>query len=267
MSVLRSVAARGRGARTSVASTGARGAVVTTVVVLLVLLLWQFGTALAGVSDTVLPSPVAIVTEADWGAAFVAAGVTILSTFLGFIVGNLLGLVLAILITSSRLLSDLVYPAAVFVRSIPIVALAPFLILLLGRGAAASAAVAALIVFFPTLVNVILGLRSVPREARELMRVINAGWLFQYVHVRIPFAMPSFVSAIKISAPGAVLGVMTAEWIIGGSGLGRLVVQSWLTLQVPTMWAGVVLSAVVAWLLFSAVSLLERILLGWAVRT
>ncbi|WP_159502082.1 ABC transporter permease [Microbacterium sp. 18062] len=267
MSVLRAVAARGRAPREGVATTGTRGVVVTVLVVALVLVVWQVATTVAGTSGTVLPGPVAIVAEADWMAVLAAAGVTVLSTFLGFIAGNLLGLVLAIAVTSSRLLSDLVYPLAVFVRSIPIVALAPFLILLFGRGAAASTVVAALIVFFPTLVNVILGLRSVPAEALELTRVINAPTWFQYVHVRIPFALPSFVSALKISAPSAVLGVMTAEWIIGGSGLGRLVIQSWLTLQVPTMWGAVVFSAVVAWLLFSAVGLLERMLLGWAVRT
>ncbi len=85
--------------------------------------------------------------------------------------------------------------------------------------------------------------------------------------VRIPFAMPSFVTALKISAPNAVLGVMTAGWIIGGSGLGRLVVQSWLRLDITTMWGAVLVSALVAWLLFSIVNLIERLLLGWAVRT
>ncbi|MFT4306721.1 MAG: ABC transporter permease [Microbacterium sp.] len=267
MSVLRAAAGRERSSRVRVAARGGRQTLVTALIVLVVLAVWQLGTSLAGTSVTVLPGPVTIVTQADWGAVLVAAGVTVLSTFLGFVVGNALGLALAVIVTASRLLSDLVFPLAVFVRSIPIVALAPFLILAFGRGPAASTVVAALIVFFPTLINVILGLRSVPAEAIELTRVINASTVFQYVHVRIPFAMPSFVSALKISAPGAVLGVMTAEWIIGGSGLGRLVVQSWLTLQVPTMWAGVALSAVVAWLLFSALGLIERLLLGWAVRT
>ncbi|MDQ1130481.1 ABC transporter permease [Microbacterium sp. SORGH_AS_0888] len=263
MSVLRTAAGRARAPRLA----GGRQNLVTVAVVLAVLVLWQVGVTVAGTSVTVLPGPLAIATQADWGTVLQAAGVTVLSTFLGFLVGNLVGLVLAVVITASRLLSDLVFPLAVFVRSIPIVALAPFLILAFGRGPAASTAVAALIVFFPTLINVILGLRSVPAEAIELTRVINASALFQYVHVRIPFALPAFVSALKISAPSAVLGVMTAEWIVGGAGLGRLVVQSWLTLEVPTMWAGVVLSAVVAWLLFSAVSLTERLLLGWAVRT
>jgi len=246
---------------------GARGAITTAAVVIVILLAWQIGTSVTGTSVTVLPSPTAIITQANWGTVLAAAGATILATLSGFVVGNIVGLLLAIAVTSSRTVSDIVYPFAVLVRSIPIVALAPFIILAFGRGAAATTVVAALIVFFPTLVNVILGLRSVPEEAIELMKIVNASPVFQYVRVRIPFAMPAFVSALKISAPNAVLGVMTAEWIIGGTGLGRLIVQSWLSLDVPTMWGAVVLSAVVAWLLFSLVTLVERLLLGWAVRT
>lgn len=244
-----------------------RGVLTTVAIIVGVLAIWQVATMLSGTSVTVLPSPSDILMQSDWVVVLVAASRTVLSTLLGFLVGNVIGLMLAVLITASRTLSDIVYPFAVVVRSVPIVALAPFIILIAGRGAAAAIVVAALIVFFPTLVNVILGLRSVPPEAIELMRVVNASRTFQYARVRIPYALPSFVSALKISAPNAVLGVLTAEWIIGGDGLGRLIVQSWLGLNIPTMWGGVVLAAVVAWALFSVASLAEKLLLGWAVRT
>lgn len=240
---------------------------VTTIVVLVVLVIWQLGTWLGNTSANVLPGPVQILVGADWLRVLDAAGSTIFATLVGFAVGNLLGLGLAVLICASRTFSDIVYPIAVVVRAIPIVALAPFITLAFGRGPGATIVVAALIVFFPTLVNVILGLRSVPREATELLKVINASTVFSYTRVRIPFAMPSFVTALKISAPNAVLGVMTAEWIIGGNGLGRLVVQAWLGLDITTMWGAVLVSALVAWLLFSIVNLIERLLLGWAVRT
>ncbi|WP_158861697.1 ABC transporter permease [Leifsonia sp. AG29] len=231
------------------------------------LVVWQLGTSLTGTSVTVLPSPATILTQADWPAIGAATMSTIGSVLAGFALGNLVGFALALLVSASRPLADIIYPGAVMVRSIPIVALAPFITLFFGRGVLSAVVVGALIVFFPTLVNTIVGLRSVPQEALELGHVFNAGPVFQYVRVRIPFAMPWFVSALRISAPGAVLGVMTAEWVIGGAGLGRLVVQSWLGLDIPTMWGAVVLSAVVAWALFSVVSLAERLFLGWAVRT
>ncbi|MBX3098853.1 MAG: ABC transporter permease subunit [Salinibacterium sp.] len=241
--------------------------VVTLIVVVIALVVWQIGITVAGTSANVLPGPVQILLGADWLRVAGAAANTIFSTLLGFAVGNFVGLALAVLICASRTFSDIVYPAAVVVRAIPIVALAPFITLAFGRGPGATVVVAALIVFFPTLVNVILGLRSVPAEALELLKVINAPTVFSYARVRIPFAMPSFVSALKISAPNAVLGVMTAEWIIGGTGLGRLVVQSWLSLDITTMWSAVLVSALVASVLFSIVGLIERALLGWAVRT
>ncbi|MDH6181068.1 NitT/TauT family transport system permease protein [Microbacteriaceae bacterium SG_E_30_P1] len=241
--------------------------VMTAIVVGAVLLIWQLAVVLLGVSPNILPTPSQIAVDANWPVVLESAASTILATLAGFAVGNLVGLALAILICASRTFSDIVYPIAVVVRAIPVVALAPFITLAFGRGPGATVVVAALIVFFPTLVNVILGLRSVPREAIELLAVINASTIFGYLAVRIPFAMPAFVSALKISAPNAVLGVMTAEWIIGGSGLGRLVVQSWLSLDITTMWAAVILSAIVASALFSVVSIAERLLLGWAVRT
>lgn len=240
---------------------------VTTIVVLIVLVVWQVAVSLLGVSTNVLPGPALIAVDANWPLILQAALNTILATLAGFAVGNAVGLALAVLICASRTFSDIVYPIAVVVRAIPIVALAPFITLAFGRGPGATIVVAALIVFFPTLVNVILGLRSVPAETIELLKVMNASTVFGYVKVRIPFAMPAFVSALKISAPNAVLGVMTAEWIIGGTGLGRLVIQSWLGLDITTMWGAVLVSAVVASVLFSIVSLAERALLGWAVRT
>lgn len=240
---------------------------VTVIVVVIALLFWQVAVAVTRTSANVLPGPVQIFAGADWLRVFDAAMNTIFSTLVGFAVGNIVGLALAVLICASRTFSDIVYPIAVVVRAIPIVALAPFITLAFGRGPGATVIVAALIVFFPTLVNVILGLRSVPAEANELLKVINASTVFSYTQVRIPFAMPSFVAALKISAPNAVLGVMTAEWIIGGTGLGRLVVQSWLGLDITTMWGAVIVSALVAFLLFSIVSIVERALLGWAVRT
>lgn len=243
------------------------GAVSTAVVLLVVLVLWDVGVRLSGTSANVLPAPSAIVFEADWSLIFSAATYTTVATLAGFVVGNLTGLVLAIAISASRLVSDLIFPLAITIRSVPIVALAPFITLAFGRGPASSVVVSALIVFFPTLINVILGLRSVPREALELTHVINASAPFTYLKVRLPFTAPAFFSALKIAAPGAVLGVMTAEWIIGGQGLGRLVIQSWLTLNIPTMWGAVALSTAVAAIMFTLVSIAEKLVISWAVRT
>ena len=117
--------------------------------------------------------------------------------------------------------------------------------------------------FFPTLINSLQGLNSVSRESMELMKVLNASRVERYVRVRIPASMPAFFSALGFAAPNAGLGVMTAEWSVGG-GLGHLVITSWLSLQMQTMWAAVVLSAVLAAVLFSIVAWVERVVIRWA---
>ncbi|MBK0418914.1 ABC transporter permease [Leucobacter sp. CSA1] len=232
-------------------------------VLIATLVVWQLAVWVFGIPSFILPAPTMIAAEADWGATLAALGRTSVSTLLGFAVGNVVGFVCAVLISASPLLSNIIFPGAVVLRSIPVVALAPFITLAFGRGAAATVVVAALIVFFPTLINSLQGLRSVSTESMELMKVLNASRVTTYLRVRIPASMPSFFSALRIAAPNAVLGVMTAEWIVGG-GLGHLVITSWLALQMATMWSAVVASAVLAAVLFSLVAALERIVIRWA---
>lgn len=224
---------------------------------------WQLAVWIFRIPSFILPAPSDIALQADWGTALSALAQTALSTAAGFVAGNIVGYVGALLISSSRTASSIIFPGALVLRSIPVVALAPFITLAFGRGPAATVVVAALIVFFPTLINSLQGLNSVSAESMELMKVLNASRLQAYARVRIPASLPSFFSALRIAAPNAVLGVMTAEWIVGG-GLGHLVITSWLALQMQTMWSAVVLSAILAAALFSIVAVLERTAITWA---
>ncbi|GAA1575032.1 ABC transporter permease [Leucobacter aridicollis] len=235
----------------------------TLLVLVSVIVVWQGAVTVFGVPSFILPAPLDIITHADWPDTLRALGQTSVSTALGFVAGNAVGYIGALLISASPTLSRIIFPGAIVFRSIPVVALAPFITLAVGRGAAATVVVAALIVFFPTLINSLQGLRSVRTESLELMRILNASRLTTYLRVRIPASMPSFFSALRIAAPNAVLGVMTAEWIVGG-GLGNLVITSWLALRMPTMWSAVLASAVLAAVLFSVVSLCERSVVRWA---
>ncbi|MBO9521549.1 MAG: ABC transporter permease [Nocardioidaceae bacterium] len=242
-----------------------RGAAVPTALTLLVVLAcWQVAVPLLDIPVYVLPSPTAILAHADWSAIVSASGSTSVGVVLGFVAGNLLGFVLAGLIAWSAAAASVLYPIGLSLRSVPIIALAPFITLAVGRGVSATTTVAGLIVFFPTLVNVLAGFRSVEREALELMRVLNASKRDVFVRVQLPAALPLFFDALKIAAPTSVLGVMTAEWVIGGHGLGQLILTESLALNGETMWGGIVASAVIAGLAFTLVSLAERLLIPWA---
>lgn len=238
----------------------------TSMVALIVLLLlWQTATAAFSVPTFILPSPVDIgrAMAEDYPQLLRASRTTSRAVLLGFIVGNVTGLVLAIAVASSRTAARVVMPAALAVRSVPIIALAPFLVLYVGRGLIAVTFVVALIVFFPTLVNGVLGLRSADPRARQLMLVLSASWLQRLVRLSLPNALPHLFAALRISAPSAVLGAMIAEWVVSGDGLGALILSASISSQTSLMWAAVVVSTALAGMAFMAVALVQRFAVPW----
>ena len=230
---------------------------------LIVVALWQLLVTWRNIPAYVIPSPWEIISGADWPAVFNASANSLVAIVLGFVVGNVAGFLLALIAASSLIASGIVQPLSLTLRSIPIIAVAPLLTLLFGRGIAVVVVVGALIVFFPTLINMLIGLRSTEREALELMRIMDCSGPQVFWLVRLPSSMPYLVASLKIAAPAAVLGVMVAEWVVGGDGLGQLVLRSSMQIEYPTMWAAVMASAVLAGLMFAVVALLERVLIPW----
>ena len=228
-----------------------------------VVALWQLLVTWRDIPTYVIPSPWEIVSGADWAAVVSASANSLVAIILGFVLGNIAGFVLAVIAASSIIASGIVQPLSLTLRSIPIIAIAPLLTLLFGRGIAVVVVVGALIVFFPTLINMLIGLRSTEREALELMRILDCSAPQVFWMVRLPSSMPYLVASLKIAAPAAVLGVMVAEWIVGGNGLGQLVLRSSMQIEYPTMWAAVIASAALAGLMFAVVALLERVLIPW----
>lgn len=226
---------------------------------------WELALALASVPDYILPAPSEIVRAAvdEHGRLVDALGTTAIGAFGGFVVGNLAGVAAAVAITASQTAARVIQPIAVGIRAVPIIALTPFLTLLLGRGLVTVTTIAALIVFFPTLVNGVLGFRSVAPSALELMSVINASRPQVFWHVRFPAALPYLFSAFRVAAPSSVLGAMVAEWVASGEGLGYLILQAGVSFDVALMWSAVLLSTALAALAFTATARAERVLVPW----
>jgi NitT/TauT family transport system permease protein len=232
-------------------------------VLLFVGVLWELVVKVFDISAFVMPKPTQVVSDSDWGAVGSATHHTIYRILISFVVGNLFGIALALLTVASRFVAALLYPFALTFRSIPIVALAPFITLLFGRGLNAIVLITTMLVFFPTFVNVTLGLRSVDKQLLELMRVLNCSQAQVFFRVRFPTALPFLMSALRIAAPTAVLGVLIGEWVIGVNGLGQLILNNSINLDLPTMWAGVLIAAGLSLLAFAAVGAAERVVLGW----
>jgi NitT/TauT family transport system permease protein len=222
---------------------------------------WEAAGRWGGLADYILPTPSRIAGAFSANTTLFARHVpiTALEAALGFMIGNTAGVLLAIVFVHSSTVERGVYPMAVAMRSVPFVALAPILVIWLGNGLTPKVIIAALVSFFPTLVNSVRGLRAVDPEALELMQTLSATRWQVLWKLRWPSAMPFLFSALKISAAGTVLGAVVAEWIGSDLGLGYVVLMSTYEFRIPLLWASIAVTSTMAMTLFGLVILAERL--------
>ena len=190
---------------------------------------------------------------------------TLVEAGLGFLTGLAAAVVVAVAFVLSRPLERAVMPIALALRSVPIVAMVPLLAYIFGRELVGSLVIVSIIVWFPALVLVSNGLRSVRPEALDLLRAYDAGPFTQLVKVRLPSAIPSLVASAKVCAPLAILGSLLNGWLSTGTGLGALMSLSTITAEFSKLWAAVVIVTVVSVLFAAVVTALEQVTLArWA---
>lgn len=226
---------------------------------------WQFIVWAFAVPTYMAPGPLDVL------ASFRDDGWTLLSNFwptllesvLGFVFGNLIAILLAIWFVHSRTAEKAFYPIAVFVNTIPIIAVAPILVLIFGSGYLPKVIIAALICFFPTLVNMVRGLKAVTPATLDLMRVLSASQSEIFWKVRIQSSLPFLFAALKIASTTCVIGAIVAEWIGSNYGLGALIIEATYNFRSPLLYATVFTAALLAVLLFTLVSIAETRLIRW----
>jgi sulfonate transport system permease protein len=181
---------------------------------------------------------------------------------LGLVTGTAAAIATALLFTLSPTARRAFMGAALFLRSVPLVAMTPLIVLLFGRGLLAIAVIGAMITFFPTLVNLILALDRTPRESAEVLFVLGASRLQTLWAVQAPHALPSLFASLRVAAPLAITGAMLAEWLATGQGLGYAIMTSIGTADYDGLWARVALLTAASALLYTAVAAAERRLLA-----
>ncbi|MEO0862820.1 MAG: ABC transporter permease subunit, partial [Pseudomonadota bacterium] len=149
-------------------------------------------------------------------------------------------------------------PVAVALRSVPIITTAPLVVLLLGRGAVGTVTLVAIMVFFPTLIACLHGLRQAPGRAMDVLRSYAASPLQQLIRVRIPAMLPALFAAARMNVPASVLAVTVVEWLATGQGIGSVMALSASLSDYDLLWSAVVVVAVLSVLGYGAVGLLER---------
>ncbi len=184
--------------------------------------------------------------------------VTLANAGIGFVT---VGLVLAMVIAASFVLFKpfefAFMPIAMLLRSVPLVAMAPVLLLIFGQGKLGIATIGAIVVLFPALVNIALGLRSASPMSLDLIKVNGGSDLRTLLMVRVPSALPALFASIRISVPGAIVGAMLAEWLSGFTGLGGILNDYKGRGNFGGVWAIVVVSVVTSIVGYAIAAIIE----------
>jgi len=191
------------------------------------------------------------------------AKVTMGAALFGWVVGNMIGIVLGFVMAESNIIKMSTYPYLIALRSIPIIALAPLLILWLGINIQPILATAAIIVFFPTLVNCITGFTSTDELTMELMRSLDASKWEIYRNVKIYNAMPYIFSSLKISVALSLIGAIVGEWLVADTGLGYLIVLANNRIETILLFRSLFLIGIFGTIWFTTVAIIEAYVIDW----
>lgn len=235
-------------------------------ITVLLLFLWQAAMDVFDLNQFFAKRPGDVMTYL-WGNAdarfqlWAALLQTISATIPGFLAGLLLGAGLAIVVVLMPRASGFVLPVAVALRAVPIITTAPLIVLALGRGAVGTITVVAVMIFFPTFVACLQGLRQTPKQIVDVFNTYGAGLLRVLFTARIPAMLPVLFAAAKMAVPAAILAVTTTEWLATGTGIGVLMALTSTTSNYNMLWSCIVAIAVVAVALYAAIVWLERAVL------
>jgi NitT/TauT family transport system permease protein len=214
---------------------------------LLALLVWEAAVWISDVPSYLVPGPVAIAAAflADPGGLLLSLASTLVLTFAALLLAAALGVLLAVGIASSRLLAAAIQPWAVVLQVTPIVAIAPLIIVWVGNPFASLVVCATIVAFFPVFANTAAGLASAPAELADLFRLYGGGRSATLWLLRLPAAVPFFLAGLRISGGLALVGAVVAEFVAGSggfaSGLAYRILEAGYRLQVPRMFAALVL--------------------------
>jgi len=230
------------------------------------LVIWQLAPPILKIREYLLPSPAGVVRAAlnfsiPWHTHL---AVTTLEILGGFVLAGAAGVALGVAIAWSPTIARALVPFLVFVNTLPKVAVAPLFLLWLGYGIVPNVLIAALIGFFPVVINTAVGLTQVDDELLDLGRAFGAPTWKVFLKIRLPNALPYVLSALKITATAAVVGAIVGEFVASQAGLGMVIVNAQTNLNTPVAFAALGWISIIGLALYGAVSLAARWWAPWA---
>ena len=209
------------------------------------------------------PKDVVITLWQEWPKLLAEAWPTTVATVEGFLLSAAFGIPVAMLIAGSRTVESYVYPLLVFSQSIPKIAIAPLFVVWFGFGMLPKVLSAFLLGFFPVVVSAVQGFKSVEPDMLDLARAMEASRMQIFRMVSLPHAMPAIFAGLKVSITLAVVGAVVGEFVGSNSGIGFVLQRSIGNFELPTMFAALVVLALIGVLLFWILDVLERLMIPW----
>ena len=249
-------------------SPQARRKVWSAVLIVGFFVLWEALCWLFNVSDIIVPKPSQIiVTLWQRGPALWPHTLqTLYTTLVGFGFGIFIGIALGVLIGSSRLAYDVAYPLLVGFASIPKVAVVPIFVLWFGSGTVPAVLTAMIMCIFPIVVNVATGLATTEPELEDVMRALRATKLDILWNVGLPRTMPFFFASLKVAVTLAFVGTVISDTVASTRGIGNVMMIASSNFDVPLVFAGLIILAILGVALYAVFSLIESKITGWAHR-
>ncbi|WP_157973686.1 ABC transporter permease [Tropicimonas sp. IMCC34043] len=236
------------------------------IVVLVVLIaFWEWACHAFGIKTYVLPAPSSILGAFIKGSNTLLyhAGITAFEAMAGFVIGSALGALIGTAFAYSRFLARGFLPYIIAANTIPVVAIAPIIIIWFGHGIGSKIAVTAFLSFFPLALNMMKGLQSYDRVVMDVFHIAAATPTQAFFKMRLPSALPYVFVGLKLNVTFSVIGAIVAEFVQADRGLGFVIMTSYRSMAMPRLWAAMLLSALMGIVFFLIVAALERVFVPW----
>jgi NitT/TauT family transport system permease protein len=232
-------------------------------------LFWEGAVAFFAIPEFVLPPPSSALNHLffyqasanyNWGLHI---STTVMEIGYSFCFTAVTGILISLVLAWSKRLKNIVMPLFIFINSLPIIAVAPLILLWMGYGIWTNIFIAFLVSFFPVVINTTTGLEAVEEDLLDLVRYLGASKLQLFTKIRIPNSLPYIFSGLKICSTMSIVGAIVGEFIASDRGLGYIIINAQYSVNTPPIFSSLILISVAGALLYGLVSLFEKILMPW----
>ena len=232
---------------------------------LFTILIWAGVVKLFSIPAYLIPSPFSVLTAIieNFKGLFLDTFVTGTESLVGFIIATIVSIFSAVLFSSNKLASSFIMPFLIGLKAIPIIAIAPLLVLWFGNEFLSKALMAAIISFFPIVVNLVRGLRDVPHEEIELLESMAASNYQIFKYLRVPNSLPYLLSGLKIASTLSVVGAIVGETVGANRGIGHLIIVASLRIETELVFCGIIFASLLGVAFYYSIEFFEKKLVFW----